>query len=194
MSIFFDKLNIENYNPKIIGVAAISIPDQSNGLDSFPGGRRNDFLADNFSALFCYQPIFGYSLESYPYENIKLNIRSRITTSIAQDDIGKDLLYAGLNNISEANPQYYNIFNPSCFLFPNENNCRPGDLFKVSQKEDLDKFVNYKKFDFKQSKTQHAANYLSLFSFFFAIIFLIINSFLYFKGKTKKNKKEKKLI
>ena len=52
MSIFFDKLNIENYNPKIIGVAAISIPDQSNGLDSFPGGRRNDFLADNFSALF----------------------------------------------------------------------------------------------------------------------------------------------
>jgi len=192
MSIFFDKLNIENYNPKIIGVAAISIPDHSNGVDHFPGGRRNDFLADNFSALFCYQPIFGYSLESYPYENIKFNIRTRITTSIAQDDIGKDLLYAGLNDISEANPQYYNIFNPSCFLFPNENNCRPGDLFKVSQKEDLDKFVNYKKFDFKQSKIQSVANYLSLFSFIFAIIFLVINSFFYFKYKTNKLKKHKK--
>ena len=191
MSIFFDKLNRKDFKPKIVGIAVMSIHDEIKGTDTFPVGKRNDLFANSYSANYCYQPIFGYFLESFPSQNIKFDFRSKITSSILNEDTGKDLLYTGLSSISEVNPQYYNIFNPSCFLFPNENNCRPGDLFKVSQKEDLDKFVNYKKFDFKQSKTQHAANYLSLFSFIFAIIFLAINSFFYFKYKTKKLRKKK---
>jgi hypothetical protein len=197
MSIFFDKLNSKDFKPKIVGTATMFIPsaiagtgtDEDISTDSIAMEKRNDHFANSYSAQFCYQPIFGYGWESFPWQNLKFYFRSKITSSILDEDRGKDLLYAGLSSSSEANPQYYNIFNPSCFLFPNENNCRPGDLFKVSQKEDLDKFVNYKKFDFKLSKTQHAANYLSLFSFIFAIIFLIINSFFYFKGKIKKIKK-----
>ena len=32
------------------------------------------------------------------------------------------------------------FFNPSCFLFPKENNCLPGDVFKNDEKQNLMKF------------------------------------------------------
>ena len=67
------------------------------------------------------------------------------------------------------------FFNPSCFLFPDENNCVPGDTFKVSDKENLVKFTNYEKFAFNQNKTQLAANYISLFTFTICLIYLIYN-------------------
>ena len=81
----------------------------------------------------------------------------------------------------------YNFLNPSCFLFPNENNCKPGDLFAFNQIEDLNKFVNYKKFHFKQSAIQTASNYLSLISFVLVFIFLIINSYFFYKKISNKN-------
>ena len=63
--------------------------------------------------------------------------------------------------------------NPSCFLFPEENNCLPGDTFKTSEKEKLIKFANYKKFKFKQNKIQIVSNYISIFTFIGCLLYLI---------------------
>ena len=65
------------------------------------------------------------------------------------------------------------LFNPSCFLFPEENNCLPGDTFKTSEKEKLIKFANYKKFKFKQNKIQIVSNYISIFTFIGCLLYLI---------------------
>ena len=72
------------------------------------------------------------------------------------------------------------IFNPSCFLFPKENECSPGDVFKSDEYENLIKFLNYKKIDFKQNKIQFISNYVSLFSILFSFIILTYIVFNYF--------------
>ena len=77
-------------------------------------------------------------------------------------------------------------FNPSCFLFPKANNCLPGDTFKISEKEKLSKFTNYKKFEFKQNKFQIAANYISIFSFLGCLLYLIYHFIIFIYGLRKK--------
>ena len=78
------------------------------------------------------------------------------------------------------------FFNPSCFLFPKANNCLPGDTFKISEKEKLSKFTNYKKFEFKQNKFQIAANYISIFSFLGCLLYLIYHFIIFIYGLRKK--------
>ena len=58
-------------------------------------------------------------------------------------------------------------------MFPHENNCNPGDLFEKNQINDLEKFLNYKPFEFKMSKTQTIFNYISFISFIITIVYLI---------------------
>ena len=65
-----------------------------------------------------------------------------------------------------------NFLNPSCFIFPEENNCLPGDMFKKSQINELENFLNYKTFKFKLSKLQKVFNYVSLISLIFSICFI----------------------
>ena len=79
------------------------------------------------------------------------------------------------------------FFNPSCFLFPKENNCLPADTFKVSEKSKLTKFVNYEKFEFKQNRIQIFANYISLISFLICILYLIYSYFIYLLNLKRKD-------
>ena len=78
------------------------------------------------------------------------------------------------------------FFNPSCFLFPKENNCLPGDTFKESEKEKLVKFTNYKKFEFKQNKIQIFSNYISIFTFISCLLYLMYNFIICIYNLTKK--------
>ena len=43
---------------------------------------------------------------------------------------------------------YLNMRNPACYVYPKVNNCKPGDNFLVSQKDELEKFISYKPYDF----------------------------------------------
>ena len=78
------------------------------------------------------------------------------------------------------------FFNPSCFLFPEENNCSPGDLFKISEKEKLIKFTTFNKFDFKKNKLQIISNYISILTFIGCFLYLIY-SFVIFIYNLRKN-------
>ena len=72
------------------------------------------------------------------------------------------------------------------FLFPEENNCLPGDTFKISEKEKIIKFANYKKFEFKQSKFQIVSNYISIFTFVGCLLYLIYRFFIFIYNLRKK--------
>ena len=81
---------------------------------------------------------------------------------------------------------HFMFFNPSCFLFPEENNCKPGDTFTILDKEKLIKFSNYEKFEFKQNKFQIITNYISIFSFIICLLYLIYHFFIFIYNIRKK--------
>jgi len=90
------------------------------------------YLASRFS-------LFGYKFEYFPQ---------------------KDKLKVGrADRISEG---CFNFKNPSCYLYPRENDCEPGDNFRSDQIEQLANFVNYRAFQFKTPPVQRFANWVSL--------------------------------
>ena len=66
-----------------------------------------------------------------------------------------------------------NFFNPSCFVFPNENNCIPGDLFRKDQIKELENFLKYKSFKFSISKSQKIFSVLSIIGLFSSIFYIV---------------------
>ena len=118
--------------------------------------------ASSYSPLLCNQPIFGYGLE-------KLNAKRIIFKS---KKIFKDQSFILYSDKFDKKNNHFMFFNPSCFLFPEENNCLPGDTFKVSEKEKLTKLANYEKFEFKQSKIQTYSNYISVFTIIGSLLYL----------------------
>ena len=126
----------------------------------------------NYSAAFCYQPIFGYGLEKFPYKNIVFNKKQEISSDMF-------LITGDLNSAKDKTK--YNFLNPSCFIFSKENDCLAGDLFKKSQKKELENFLNYKSFKFNKSIIQNFFDYLSLISVTLMMILILVNFYIYKK-------------
>ena len=124
---------------------------------------KNDMFFFSYSPLLCNQAIFGYGLEKLNAKKITFNSKQ-----LLQND---SIMYFS-NKIDEKDGHLM-LFNPSCFLFPEENNCLPGDTFKVSEKDKLLKFANYKKFKFNQNKIQIFSNYISFFTFLSSLLYLL---------------------
>jgi hypothetical protein len=101
-------------------------------------------IADNLaftrgaSAIYCYNPLFGYRLEKYHPD------------PLASGPIDKSVQSGFLN-----------LRNPACLLYPEENGCRPWDAFRVDQRQALDRFAHYRPFPFEVSRNQRMANVLS---------------------------------
>ena len=138
--------------------------------------NKNDMFFQSYSPLTCYQPIFGYGLEQLNAEEIFFNSKL-----ILQDN--SYILYSDKLDEREGRLTF---FNPSCFLFPKENNCLPGDTFKISEKEKLVKFTKYKKFKFQQNGFQIISNYVSIFTFLGCLIYLMYHFLIFINNLRKK--------
>ncbi len=118
----------------------------------FSDFTENEAFINNTSNYYCYSPIFGYRLEHLPFNDIK--------------------------NFQEPQKDLKNyLFNPACFLYPDDNFCKPGDLFKTNEELNLYKFINYNNYSFNIPLYQKISNYISLTIFiiiFFVTIILII--------------------
>ena len=130
----------------------------------------------NLSSVFCYQPMFGYSLENFPFKKLTVNKKVEFNNSL-YFSIG-DLKLLPKDN---KNNNVINFLNPSCFLFPKENNCNPGDLFNAQDNDNFKNFINYKPIKFNKNSVQIFFDYLSLFIFILLNIFIITNLVLYFR-------------
>lgn len=97
-----------------------------------PGGP-NDALAFGASSLACYFPLFGYRLESMPRKGLRPG------------------------SVDESDGAFFNLTNPACSVFPEENGCAPGDRFRVDQRQELEAFVRYEPFSFRVSRVQRLA-------------------------------------
>ncbi len=160
----------------IFEVKGPAILMDSNGLPKH-SDNKNDLFFSSYSPLTCYQPIFGYGLEKLDASKIIFNNKH-----LFKD--GTYILYSNKFDIKENN---FSFFNPSCFIFPDENNCLPGDTFKIDEKEQLSKFTNYNKFIFKQNKFQKISNFISFIAFAICLIYLIYSFIIYLLNLRKKN-------
>ena len=97
-------------------------------------------LTQRTSDINCYEPIFGYGKEDFP----------------------KKTLHEG--PVIKARNGLLNIKNPACYMFPEENDCLPGDHFRADQIPQARRFINYLPFDFVMSTSQKLANLLTQLS------------------------------
>ncbi len=168
---FSEKLK-QGISQEIIGPAVIldksGTPKKSD--------NKNDMFFFSYSPLMCNQAIFGYGLENLKKKKITFNSKK-----ILQDN---SAMYFS-NKLDEKDGNFM-FFNPSCFLFPEENNCKPGDTFTILDKEKLIKFSSYEKFEFKQNKFQIITNYVSIFSFIICLLYLIYHFFIFIYNIRKK--------
>ena len=159
--------NAINFSTKLKQGSNVEILGPGIVLDKTGSPKKtnssNDMFFFSYSPLLCNQAIFGYGLEKLNAKKITFNSKQ-----LLQDD---SIFYSS-NKLDEKDGNFM-FFNPSCFLFPKENNCLPGDTFKISEKEKLTKFTKYKKFEFQQNKFQIISNYVSIFAFVGCLIYLM---------------------
>jgi len=99
----------------------------------------NKSFIQHASQFPCYAAIYGYNLESFPLKT----------------------LHKG--SPWEQRNGFLNVKNPVCYLFPEENQCKPGDHFTTGQIQEAQLFLNYRPFPFKFSLEQKIANYFRIY-------------------------------
>jgi len=124
--------------------------------DMIVGDRANPLLDRNnaiilgHSQVACYQPVFGYRLETMMFGPIR--------TGPALANVADDVL---------------NVKNPACYLFPRENSCRAGDHFRTDQLEAAQHFLRYEPFAFQISSVQRIADFVTYCSVLLAGLLLV---------------------
>jgi len=117
----------------------VSVVSDAQGRAAFALGR-NDALTRGGSQLLCYETLFGYRLESFP----------------------RGTLHAG--PLFDETDGALNLKRPSCYVFPEANDCRPGDPFPVERLQDAQRFASYTPHAFELPASQRVANAVSLLS------------------------------
>jgi len=146
----YQRVRNHEWSPKI---THISICFDKSGNILF---HQNDSMTQGYSQLFCYDAIFGYRLENFLQKSL------------------------GPGHILEEKDGYLNIKNPACYIFPDENNCMPGDHFTIHQKKEAVAFASYKPFFFKIPQRQRIANLVNLLFLLFIGSFFAVYSGAYF--------------
>lgn len=98
----------------------------------------DDAFLGGGSTQICYQPLFGYELERYPIGKLKEG-------SVFAEESG-----------------YLNLKNPACYLFPEENACKPGGHFSIADRDEAGRFVTNQPFNWRASITLTIANWINL--------------------------------
>jgi hypothetical protein len=112
--------------------------------------ERNDLLVQGASQLACYNPLFGYRLESFPLRT----------------------LHPGL--VLDETDGRLNLKNPACYVYPEENQCQPGDHFTVAQREQAVRFAGYGGLSFEEPMRQRAADLITRATLAAVAVFLLV--------------------
>jgi hypothetical protein len=83
---------------------------------------------------------------------------------------------ATLGPILAVNDGYYNLTNPAGYVFPEENNLQPFDLFREDQKANLELFINHRQPKLAISSWQRFADVVSLLTLAGSALYLVFAS------------------
>jgi len=136
--------------PKIEKITEVSSIDTPEGV-TMPAGDA--VMSFGLSQVNCHESLFGYRHEEFKQKKLL-----RVSQPVMQVNNG-----------------HFNMKNPACYVYPDENSCIPGDHFRADQKEDLLNFIGYKGYKFNMPKTQHISNWVSLITVLMCGSFLVIS-------------------
>ena len=127
------------YDPGVIlaadrSLAAAGAPPPIVGISAGRNDQFNDGLAYGESAFPCYEPLFGYRLQSFPW---------------------------GIARGSLSLPGHH-LRNPVCYIYGRDNGCAPGDSFTAEMATAEASFVAYRRFPYRTPWWQKAADIASL--------------------------------
>jgi hypothetical protein len=125
---------------------------------------RNDALIRGESQLICYEPIFGYFLEWYPFDRV-------------QEWLPFDRLPQGVP-VETRVPGGWCFNEPSYFLFPAQNGGAPGDPFPEARLEELRTFLDWRPLPFEKSVLQEWLDRLNIAALLAVASFLVAWPFL----------------
>jgi hypothetical protein len=112
--------------------------------------HRNNMLVRGKSQLLCYEPLFGYRLEHFPRKSLSPGPVLKSAEGVL------------------------NLKNPACYIWPEPNGCQPGDHFGSQDIARAQEFVAYRPFSFAVTPIQRLANWFSLISLCFVLLFCVI--------------------
>ena len=133
-------------------IAEISSTNSITTAERTKMNGRDEIMAFGLSQINCHESLFGYRHEEFKQ---------------------KELLQVG-QSVTQLTDGRFNLKNPACYVFPDENNCIPGDHFRADQKEELLSFISYKGYEFNMPKTQYISNWVSLVTILMCGSFLLV--------------------
>ena len=136
----FADLRVTGRAPEITALTQSNAPDGTAGI-SLAG---QDALTRGLSQLACYEPVFGYRLETLPH----------------------GVVHPGgvLDVIPGPDGAHLNLINPACYVFPGANGCRPGDAFAAGARDAAHAFASYQPWPFAKPVWASLADWLGLAS------------------------------
>lgn len=119
-------------------IAAVGAPFRTN-----KDGKRVPVMSSNFDHLFvagssnalCYEPMFGYRLELMDRRHLRVS----------------NINVADRNGLLP-------MKNPACYVYPEENNCRPGAHFTSDQYGDVETLTAYGRISARASALRDRLN------------------------------------
>ena len=111
-------------------------------------------VIDGTTATRCFEPLFGYHGEHW-------------TTSLTEGPAESE---------TEGS---FNLLNPACFQYPEENFCKPGDRIATSDRENFENFRKGKSVSWNLSRLQMVSDWVSVFM-------LLLSSFMVFWALARK--------
>jgi hypothetical protein len=89
--------------------------------------------------------------------------------------------------VTEVRDGYFNLVNPACYQYPDENGCRPGDRIRVEDGANLDNFRRGLPVTWKVSRAQRAADVTSLLTLCLCVAWLTISPWSTWRAFRKPN-------
>jgi hypothetical protein len=122
-------------------------------------GKNTGALLYRTSNLNVYEPVFGFKLE-----NFHPQVKSGSVWEISDD--------------------YYNMTDPTGYVYPELNHNKPFDRFRVEDKQTLELFVKHIQPDWKIPTYQRILDWLSGITFLATVLFVINQSITMKRNRT----------
>jgi hypothetical protein len=147
---YYNDPGMQGYDPRLISQAWFNGKHGKIApITGLVGGwdipeNRNDYMVLGKSYIQCYNPAYGYRLETLP--------------------LGR--LQAG-HPALEQKDGFLNIKKPACLIWPGKNGCKVlGEEYKVREMEQAQSFLQRRPIDFEVPVSQRIANILNLLALF----------------------------
>ena len=124
-------------------------------------------LIEGKTNALCYEPLFGYRLEQYRLGSLR----------------------AGPIDAADAEGQL-NLKNPACYVYPQENQCQPGDPFRAGQRQQMLALARHGDPGMAVSSARQAANWLGAGALLLLIGSLLVHAALRAHNRTTNRNKE----